>query len=37
MTTALIVLAAGKVIAEGSFADMRANETVQSAYFGSSL
>jgi ABC-type branched-subunit amino acid transport system ATPase component len=33
----VIVLATGKVIAEGSFAEVRANETVQSAYFGSSL
>ena len=33
----VIVLAAGKVIAEGSFAEVRADETVQSAYFGSSL
>lgn len=33
----VIVLAAGKVIAEGSFEEVRANETVQAAYFGSSL
>ncbi len=33
----VIVLATGRVIAEGSFAEVRANETVQSAYFGSSL
>ncbi len=29
----VIVLAAGKVIAEGSFEEVRANETVQAAYF----
>jgi ABC-type branched-subunit amino acid transport system ATPase component len=33
----VIVLASGKVIAEGSFDEIRANETVQSAYFGNSL
>lgn len=33
----VIVLATGKVIAEGSFEEVRANEGVQSAYFGSSL
>jgi len=33
----VVVLAAGKVIAEGSFEEVRANETVQAAYFGSSL
>ncbi len=30
----VIVMASGKVLAEGSFEDVRANETVQSAYFG---
>ena len=33
----VVVLAAGKVIAEGGFGEVRANEEVQSAYFGSSL
>jgi ABC-type branched-subunit amino acid transport system ATPase component len=33
----VVVLASGKVIAEGTFDEIRANETVQSAYLGSSL
>jgi ABC-type branched-subunit amino acid transport system ATPase component len=33
----VIVLASGKVLAEGQFEEIRANEVVQSAYLGSSL
>jgi ABC-type branched-subunit amino acid transport system ATPase component len=33
----VIVLASGKVLAEGQFEDIRANEVVQSAYLGSAI